>query len=716
MKTLTSTLEAAQKKRHRLPCVEAEIKDLEQGIGRLAWDRIYTGSEADSHHGIAVDGQGSIHRIWVVGTTLYRQKQVTPFVTGFPYIFPFDLLDNSPDFGAWTVVTTDCNGPCAIAAYGARIYIFYRQNGVNRIRRYYSHNYGDTWTNAVHSTYTNVISMAAAWWAGSTGVNVICFTLRTNEISAIVWNTDTQTLVVQRIVTFVAPHTHIITNTYGIGATYNSHWSQCQVVFAGLRDADPYDHYNVFRCTLSATHYFSSLESFIMVPVDPLDTDLIRYEYPDCHFPPDSVGDYEETRITLVEKFTGVDPYKRPLSCHVVRDTAFSDTAYTEPRPFVDVSSDYGLRMATGTPYWWLSRPDGVWRARRTPRPTLDIGKDIVSLVLRTHAVASAELASGPGTLLIQLDNSRGQYSHPGVDDLASLRFRAQIELSLGYKTTAGAETVEAGTYWIDSWQYQSVSMRGEGRANLSTLTLYCLDGWSLANRWTPRYQLRWNTPAATPANVWTILYMVLARIGIRLHDGAWPRSSAILNFYPDFTLVPGQRGDTAIRRLLATVPDQLVFRGQDAFVKNPVSSESSCYDYGPAAHAIAAGKYADAVTASRTRAIGRDASDDQVIADAFDWDLQELYDQLVVAYDPNLATYAEALARAERVLRTLSLEAKKTQIIVPTNVGQELLDVVEVTDPRCGITAEAYRVKNIMTEYDRSNGRYGQVLTLGAP
>ena len=81
MKTLTATLEAAQKKRHRKPYVEAEIKDLERGIGRPAWQRLYTGAEADSHHGIAVDGEGSIHRIRVVGTSLYHQKQVTPFVT-----------------------------------------------------------------------------------------------------------------------------------------------------------------------------------------------------------------------------------------------------------------------------------------------------------------------------------------------------------------------------------------------------------------------------------------------------------------------------------------------------------------------------------------------------------------------------------------------------------------------------------------------------------
>ena len=49
--------------------------------------------------------------------------------------------------------------------------------------------------------------------------------------------------------------------------------------------------------------------------------------------------------------------------------------------------------------------------------------------------------------------------------------------------------------------------------------------------------------------------------------------------------------------------------------------------------------------------------------------------------------------------------------IIVPTNVGQELYDVVEVTDARCGIDQEKYRVLAIQTDYDRRQGRYDQRL-----
>ncbi|GAG38547.1 unnamed protein product, partial [marine sediment metagenome] len=76
---LTATLLAAQKKAHRLPYVEAKAYDYEQGIKRLSWTRLYTGSEPDNHHGLAFDGQGSVHRVRAAASnTLYRQKITNP--------------------------------------------------------------------------------------------------------------------------------------------------------------------------------------------------------------------------------------------------------------------------------------------------------------------------------------------------------------------------------------------------------------------------------------------------------------------------------------------------------------------------------------------------------------------------------------------------------------------------------------------------------------
>ena len=684
MRTLSATLLAAQKKPHHLPYVEAKVYDYEAGIKRLSWTRLYEGTEPDNHHGIAFDGQGSMHRIRAAaGNILYRQKITAP--------------DENSDYSQWTQVATDCAGPCAIAAYGAKVYIFYKTTA-NVLWKYYSHDYGQTWDDAQLVAYADVLSLAACWWG--TGDIVVCFALKSNQLNGITLDTSDQT---------TTPHTwsdgnHPLLDTYGIGATYNPFWPAIEVVFAGKESDTPYNHYDLFRTKFSNTYNFLALESFLMSP----DGEGITYEYPDCHLPA-SAQSYETNRIVAVEKFTGTTAYTRPLACHTVKGTYWSDTTFTEPKPFLDISSTYGLRLQSTADYWWLERPDGVWRAPRPADSPLDLTKDIVSLVADIDVVRGF-------SLVLELDNSRGQYASPGEGALASLRFRSEVVLELGYKTTAGKETSEVGTYWIDSWEYRSATLQGRATGT-STFILTCLDGWGLMDRWTARYQMRWNKDEVNPKSVWQILYQILARAGIKLtNTPPKPQSSAINNFYPDFTVNPGTQGDSAIRKLLSFVPDRLVFRGQEAFTKNPLADEESCYSYGTD-HVILAGQYTQAVTLSRSRALGRDFSDDRILEEALDWDLLQLaIDILEQDYDPNLQTAARAQERADAILRTRAQEAEPAIITIGTNVGQELLDVVEVTDERCGISEENYRVQAIQTHYDRRQGIYTQRLALCAP
>jgi len=681
MRTLSDTLLAAQKKAHRLPYVEAKVYDYEQGIKRLTWTRLYEGSEPDNHHGIAFDGQGSMHRIRADGNNLLRQKITGP--------------GPSSDYSQWTQVSTDCAGPCAIAAYGAMVYIFYRATG-NVLWKYYSHDYGQTWDDAQLVSYADVLSLAACWWG--TGDIVVCFALKSNELNGIVLDTSDQSTS-QHIKEFHGAATHIFLDTYGIGATFNASIPAIEIVLASKESDTPYDHFDLWRTWFSDTYNFSALESFLMSP----EGEDITYEYPDCHLPA-SAQFYETNRIVAVEKFTGTTAYTRPLACHTVKGTYWGDTTFTEPKPFLDVSPAYGLRLQSTAGYWWMERSDGVWRAPRPAESPLDLTRDIVSLTQHCHSERSE------GSLILELDNSKGQYASPGQGALASLRFRSEIVLELGYKTTAGNESSGAGTYWIDSWEYSS-------KPNMSRFMLTCLDGWGLMDRWSARYQMRWNKDAVNPKNVWQILYQLLARVGIKLtNTPAKPQSSAINNFYPDFTVNPGTQGDSAIRRLLSFVPDKLVFRGQEAFTKNPLASESSCYSYGTD-HAILTGNYCEQVFTSRARAIGRDSGDNRILEEALDWDLLALaIDQLEQDYDPNLQTAARAQERADAILRQMSLRAERGNLVVPTNVGQELLDVVEVTDERCGISEEKYRVLAIQTDYDRRQGIYTQRLALCAP
>jgi hypothetical protein len=84
--------------------------------------------------------------------------------------------------------------------------------------------------------------------------------------------------------------------------------------------------------------------------------------------------------------------------------------------------------------------------------------------------------------------------------------------------------------------------------------------------------------------------------------------------------------------------------------------------------------------------------------------------------YDANLEETDQAARRADALLRDSSLRAERGNLVIPTNVDQELYDVITATDRRCGIDQEKYRVLAIQTDYDRHKSLYEQRLTLGAP
>jgi hypothetical protein len=674
------TLLAAQKNARRTPYVEAKVYDHQQGIKRLSWTRLYTGSEPDNYHGIAFDGQGSMHRIRAAtGDKLYYQKVSSP--------------RPASDYTQWTEIATDCAGPCAITASGGKVYIFYRTS-TNVLWKYYSHNYGQDWSNAQLYALADVLSLAAAW-KGTTGI-AVCFAATAVKVSAITLDTGTQTPAEYYL-------NHGLDTTYGIGATYRD--GEFPIVLGG-KDTDSGTGivtYALYRTTFTAQSSFVALRILIGAHDDV----ATAFKYPDCHIPT-APYTYETIQLTVVEDYSGVTAYTRPLLAHLVKGTSWGDATITEPGPFLDLSSAYGVRLMSTVDHWWLSTPSGVWRAPREATTPLDLTPYIVQLrqVIKDRK---------PGSLVLILDNSRGYFSSPGEGELASLRFRAEIVLKLGYKTGQGNETAVSLTYWVDGWQYSS-------SPNRSLFTLHCLDLWGLAGAWSARYSLRWNYTDYQPSRVWEILYQLLGRTGIRLWNNPdVGKSSTMDNYYPVFLSRGGTNGDTQLRRLLSFVTDSLVPRAALCFAKDLLSTESSCYEYrnAPGYHAILAGAFADNLTTTHTQVSG-DTQDEppvHVREAAFDWDLLALgIDNLRMQYDANLEEATQAAKRADALLRHEVLESQGDHLLIPTNVAQELYDVVTVTDARCGISAEKYRVLGIQTDYDRRKGQYDQLLTLGAP
>lgn len=74
-----------------------------------------------------------------------------------------------------------------------------------------------------------------------------------------------------------------------------------------------------------------------------------------------------------------------------------------------------------------------------------------------------------------------------------------------------------------------------------------------------------------------------------------------------------------------------------------------------------------------------------------------------------------EAEERGQAVLRDAGMGAEDGHIIVPTNCGQQLTDVIEVTDSRAGLAEAKKRITGITTDYRPQQGEYRQRLRLGA-
>ncbi len=398
-------------------------------------------------------------------------------------------------------------------------------------------------------------------------------------------------------------------------------------------------------------------------------------------------------RSFYIEKFTGTEAYNRPFWSHSVYGAAFLDNLWREPVPF-NHSSGYGMAMAHHSDYGWLSTPYGVWRAKLTGE-SMDLTDDIISL--------RQESEQNQGKLSVELRNDDGGYaSLPPPLDIG-----CQLDFSPGYVTAQGNEVSPGQTFTLEAYEYTSSG----GRASLF---LQALDGWGEMNVWKARHQFRWNK-TSNQMSVKDIIKFVLARAGLKLEVKS--QSSVITSYYPDFIILPDNRGDIIIARLLSFVPDVLFIEGNKVYLVNPQSSDGSVYSYG-LAHSIFEGRYqAGAWELNRVQVEGYDATEEEkIVVDSFSWEqIDKLYDRLSQTEDRNIDTVAEAEQRGGAYLRKAEIKSVGGSIRIPVNCGQQLYDVIDVTDSRAGLSAEKKRVLGLTLIYNQRRGEYEQRLLLGA-
>jgi len=655
MRTLSSTLLAAQKSSARLPYVKVDIVDRVAGITRLNWARLYSGSEPDFYHAAAVPGDGSLIRARVdpASYQLYRQRVASP--------------GPGSDFSPWTVVCTVSSASgIALASRDSRVLLFYVDTDQKTIRVRESTDYGATFGSAVPIT---TAGSAVGWLTAA---------INPSDVVCLFYSVGGTVYAVKRTGgTWGSPSawTNSAAAITGIGCVYQGDWN------LAICGQDSAGGNKVWTCVYgdgysqSAGSWSSLAELTVASPGS-----NVEFRCPYVNFP-------DVFRLFFVEKYSGTASYSRPYWSHSLATADYISNLWREPVPF-NLTSNYGVAMAHSSNYAWLSTPYEVWRAPLTPS-SLDITDDVIAL--------SAQAGPTSGKIQIDLRNDDGRYSGPPF----AIKLGSEVLFSPGYRTSQGMEASSGPACWIEGWTYVC-------RPPSSFLRLYASDAWGLLERWKARRQFAW---AAGTKSVFQLLNFIMARAGLEF--SSFSNSEALVNHCPAFTISPGESGKTAVLRLLSMVPDVLYFRGNCGYVVNPQASDNSIYAYGTA-HAILEAEYTErARQANRVQVFGLPSS----VAMTEDWDWEEIdlvYDRLAQVHDINLDTSAEAHARGEAMLRHAAIESEDGCIVVPLNCGQELYDVIEITDALAGLTTAKRRVLSLHHTYDTRKGLYTLKIGLG--
>ncbi len=666
MRNLTSTLLAAQKRATATPYVKVEVKDKIAGVVRYDWSRLYDGSEDDYYHAMTMSGDGALIRARITppadSRKLYRQRVADP--------------GPESDFSQWSYTSQYNIVAVAAASLGAEVSIFWI-NLSREIRRIKSTDYGASWGSPEiidYSPSTAIGGLAAAYKPG--GDLAIFFAdqaiLYVKKYVGGQWQTK-------------SAWGETTGDLSGVACVYDADWN---LLVTGEDAPGNFKLWSIIYGDggdVTAGSWSELKEMASAASGGDFEYRQPFLDKPDVY------------RCFFVEEFTGTEAYNRPFWSHSVLDAGFIDSLWREPVPF-NLSSEYGLAIAHYGDYGWLSCPAGVWRAKPVAQ-SLDLTADVIGV--------RQELGKNTGRLMVELRNDDGRYASPGQGDLAVLDIGCQLDFSPGYVTTAGSESSAGQGFSLEAYEHTSSG----GKASL---ILHARDGWGAMGGWCARNQFRWNK-TSDDMSVKEIIAFVLARAGIKLE--AQSESSVITGLYPDFTVSPGNDGRTVIQKLLSFVPDVLFIEGNKAYIVNPLSSDSPVYSYGDE-HQIREGRYQQGVwRLNRVQVEGYDTgSEELIIADSFAWDeIDRLYDRLEQVDDRNLGTVAEAQQRGQAYLRQAEMEAAGGSILVPVNCGQQLYDVIDVTDVRAGLDSQKQRVLGWLLVYQPQRGEYNQRLWLGA-
>ena len=662
MRPLSNSLLRAQKSPSSRPWIKVEALDRMGGIARLRFQQLHTGPEAAGPHALTIPSDGALVRARIDPTNNYN-------------LYVQRVADPSPsaDFGRWVFLdSASRSGDVALCSTGTEVLLFFVSSNRRTLYVRASNDSGATFGQAI---YVTTASSPVTWLAADQkpdGTTLLLYALDGSGLHAIRRSSGS----------WGHPRrwTNSLSQINGVAVHYNGDWD---VVVAGR---DSTRSKSGVWSTVFGEGAAQTLDTWsTLKPV----TEVERG--PSLDFRAPFLDRPDVDRLFFIEQVTGDGGHNRPFFTFTMPSASYFDSLWREPAAF-DLDTAYGLAIGHTASHVLLSTASVVWLAPLNP-PPLDLSRDVVSL--------AGKESTRETTWQIELRNDDGRYSRPGQGDLALLTKGSELNINLGYVTTAGKEASPSAPVWIDRLEHRRTD-------SSSTLIVRATGGWGLLAWQHARREQTWS---AGEASVFEILRSVLARAGFGLIARA--DNFLLNNHRPEFLIEESEPLDMAVERLMSQVPDVLLGISGEGFVlRVPSATEETSYIYGTG-HGILEGRYLDPVP-QHSRAIVFGANH---TSDLSDWsDFPALFDRPLHIHDATLDSQEKTDARAQSEARSITIHPRRGSITVPVNAGQELYDVIDVTDPRVGLASVRRRVLGLDTRYaiGPRRPRYEQTIHLG--
>lgn len=654
MQSISSTLQAHQRASRRNPHVLAAARAERARVQILRWQRLYSGAEPNAPHALTLAADGALIRARNASGTLYTSRVASP--------------GPASSWSSWTSTATGLLSgsgvALALSPSTGELLLAYT-TGTALLARTSSNN-GATWSSAVTvvTEASNIGAIAAAF--NPAGNAAVFYTLGTSTT-------------LKRI-----------RRTSGTWAGSGTSWSRSSSVASLTGVAATHDNSD-FQLVVTGTEVttghpraWGALMGDLGLPTNAWST-LLPIAEADAasgttYAAPFVARDGKSAlRATFAITESGNVPFTRAFEA--AASGGLGTSPWTEPTPHEATGS---LALAFADDAAWAATPSGVWMA------TLPADDDFTARLV----TARYRITPDSARCVLELDNTDGLLGDPAA--FPALFPGAALDLRPGYGSDTGGAP-EYGvwlTFVIDRLTYRTAGGRRTLRVDASA-------GWELLARWHAPQAWQVNPGVTSRGNTFA---RIAHRAGVNATDGG---ASVDWSAYdPSFVLAAGESAASALRRLIAVVPDGVrsaEFDGITILDLDPagVSTET----YGPTGHPLTALELIDEPPAANwLRLQGPDRYADQV-------DFESVYQHgplLRTLRSLDASSNSRVIEGAEAALRRDTWSHVRGQLVAPFNAATQLFDVVTVD-------GQDYRVAAIGLDYARGpkGARYDTTLDL---